>query len=160
MSNHWKVRSSNKMQSLMKRRQSAISNLSRKLLKCKMPPQGGAQQFLIIYRLIIVVRAYFTKPQILNANSHNTKLQIQCYPIIRAQTTLDDKTELIKELGKHVESLESQIEQQKAECDGNVAFFEQQLEQKATEMQNAASRRVSHNFLFFLRNYKFSVIPL
>ena len=68
---------------------------------------------------------------------------------------------MIEGLRKHVESLESQIEQQKAECDENAALFEQQLEQKATQMQNAASRRVSHNQrLFFSRKYKLSVIPL
>ena len=41
MSNHWKVRSSNKKQSVMKMQHCLSSNLSRKLPKCKMPPQGG-----------------------------------------------------------------------------------------------------------------------
>ena len=48
---------------------------------------------------------------------------------------------MIEGLRKYVELLESQIEQQEAEFEKNPTVCKQQLEQKATQMQNAASRR-------------------
>ena len=55
-------------------------------------------------------------------------------------------TELFEELKKNNTLLQIQIKQQEAKYNEKATLCEQHLEQKDTLMQNAASRRVSHDF--------------